>query len=61
MAAKKYTKIGETPKAFECANKKCKWKGDDEDKAKKPNPDGWGDTLVCPKCSNEEFYGLLSD
>lgn len=55
MAKRKYTNLGETPKAYRCT--KCKWEGLHGDK-KKISRDGWI-TDVCPKCNNEDFYGLL--
>lgn len=49
--------MGETPSKFQCTNKKCKWEGTEDDKAKKQH-DGWL-VSVCPECKNEEFYGLI--
>jgi len=59
MPERKYTQNGETAKAYECTNKKCKWQGTTEQKAEKP--DGYGiSEHVCPKCNNNTFYGLLN-
>lgn len=57
MAKRKYTRSGETPKAYKCTNRKCGWEGTGDQRAKKPK----GEWLhsVCPECSNDEFYGLL--
>jgi NAD-dependent SIR2 family protein deacetylase len=57
MAKRKFTRIGETPTKFQCTNKKCKWEGTEDDKAKKKD-DGWL-VSVCPDCKNEEFYGIV--
>ncbi|KOY84266.1 hypothetical protein AD998_21930 [bacterium 336/3] len=59
MAAKrKYTKIGETPLRYQCSNKKCKWQGKMEEKSEK-RIDDFTTEYFCPKCGNNEFYGLL--
>lgn len=61
MPKRKYTIHGETPAAYECTNKKCKWQGLDSEKVKKPIK-GWGAGAtqnVCPNCLKPEFYGLL--
>ena len=42
----------------ECCKTKCKWQGTDEMKTKKEK-DFSHSELVCPKCGNNEFYGLL--
>lgn len=59
MAAKrKYARMGEKSERNECTNKKCKWQGKDEEKAKK-RIDEYMTEDICPKCGNNEFYGLL--
>ncbi|QYS86328.1 hypothetical protein JJC03_15620 [Flavobacterium oreochromis] len=60
MAKRKYTKSGETPKGYECTNRKCKWAGTDDEKAMKPIENGFLEH-VCPQCKNNEFYGLLEN
>ena len=42
---------------FECTNRKCKWQGNQNQKAKVKKEDWTVD--VCPKCGSEEFFGLL--
>jgi hypothetical protein len=59
MSKRKYTKWGEEPVRYECTKRKCKWQGKDEEKARKPK-DEYMTEHVCPKCGNNEFYGLLS-
>jgi len=61
MAKRKFTRKGETPKAYRCCNMKCKWEGLDEDKIEKETTflGLKAFDLVCPKCKNNEFYGLL--
>ena len=62
MAKRKYTRGRETPLAYECTNKKCKWQGEDSQKAKEPINITrlLGATQsVCPICGTPEFYGLL--
>ena len=39
-------------------NRKCKWQGKDEEKAKK-RIDEYMTEDICPKCGKNEFYGLL--
>ena len=59
MAKRKYCKSGEEPVRYECTKQKCKWQGYHEEKGRTPFTNGgWED--ICPKCSNPEFYGLLS-
>jgi hypothetical protein len=59
MARRKYARMNEPVQGYECCNKKCKWQGNDEDKSL-THPDGDGfQKHVCPKCGNDEFYGLL--
>ncbi len=59
MPSRKYARIGESPVAYECANRKCKWQGTAGQKVTKRQ--GGSDELhrVCPSCGNNEFYGLL--
>lgn len=57
MAKRKYTTYRETPVAFECTKRACKWKGTDQEKNKSPR--NFGHELTCPNCGNNEFYGLL--
>lgn len=58
MAKRKYTKWGEEAKRYECTKKKCKWQGTDDEKGRKRINEYQTD-YVCPKCGNNEFYGLL--
>lgn len=60
MATKrKYTRSGEAATEYECTKRKCKWQGSDEDKEqKRTGPEYMIFELVCPKCGNNEFYGL---
>lgn len=59
MAAKrKYARMGEKSVRNECTNRKCKWQGKDEEKAKK-RIDEYVTEDICPKCGKNEFYGLL--
>lgn len=57
MAKRKFTKNGETPTKFQCTKRKCKWEGTEAQKGRKQ--DGDWTVYVCPKCGNEEFYGIL--
>jgi hypothetical protein len=59
MAKRKYARMKEECKGYECSKKNCKWQGQDEDKNKK-EISYCESELVCPKCGNNEFYGLLS-
>lgn len=60
MAAKrKYARFGDYFEKEECSNRKCKWQGTTSEKNQKPiSP--FQSELVCPKCGNNEFFGLLS-
>lgn len=58
MKKRKYTRWGEEPKRYECSKKKCQWQGLDEEKARK-RIDNYLTEHVCPRCGNNEFYGLL--
>jgi hypothetical protein len=60
MAAKrKYTRIGETSVRLQCSNKKCKWQGKAEETSSN-KIDLCMREDICPKCGNNEFYGLLT-
>lgn len=50
--------MNDQAKGYECSNKKCKWTGTDEQKAKR-KLDAITSELVCPECGNNSFYGLL--
>lgn len=56
---RKYARMGEDVERYQCTKPKCKWQGKDEDKARKQISDIQQEH-VCPKCGNNEFYGLLS-
>jgi cytochrome c-type biogenesis protein CcmH/NrfF len=58
MAKRKYTRWGEKAVRNECTKSKCKWQGTDEEKNRNRLND-YQEELVCPKCGNNEFYGLL--
>jgi cytochrome c-type biogenesis protein CcmH/NrfF len=59
MAAKrKYARIGENSTKHECTNKKCKWQGLNKEKSAKKVSECM-EELVCPKCGNSSFYGLI--
>jgi predicted RNA-binding Zn-ribbon protein involved in translation (DUF1610 family) len=55
---RKYARMGEKYDGYECTNRKCKWQGKDDEKARKPI-DEYITEHVCPKCGNYEFYTLL--
>lgn len=59
MAARKYTRLGETPEGFKCTNTKCKWEGTIEQKVLRKSIHGIGEDYCCPKCGGIEFRGLL--
>lgn len=58
MRKRKYTRGNEKPIRFECTKRTCKWQGKQSEQAQVKDADGWTDN-VCPKCGNDEFYGLL--
>lgn len=58
MAKRKYTRMGETPIAFECTKTKCKWQGTADQKASK-RINEYSTESICPECGHNEFYGLL--
>ena len=58
MAKRKFTKHGEKAKAYQCIKQKCKWEGTDEQKGRK-RINMYQEEMICPKCGNNEFYGLL--
>lgn len=55
---KKYSKIGDVSLGYKCTKRKCGWEGLDEDRIEKPTDNIWTE-LCCPKCGNNEFYGLI--
>lgn len=57
MSKRKYTRSGETPTSYQCTKAKCKWEGSQIEKEEEME-NGWL-VHVCPKCGNDEFYGLL--
>lgn len=59
MAKRKYTKFGEIAVRYECTKRKCKWQGNSDEKSRK-QLNHYQKELTCPKCGNNEFYGLLS-
>ena len=61
MAKRKFSRMGETPKAYQCCNQKCKWEGTDKEKVEKETRINGlkAFDLTCPKCGCNEFYGLL--
>jgi hypothetical protein len=59
MAKRKFTRHGEKPIGYRCTKQKCKWEGKEEEKTISDMPNGWKE-LTCPKCGNNEFYGLLN-
>lgn len=58
MAKRKYTRSGDKAEAYECTKKSCKWQGTQSEKSQRQLESGWLED-VCPKCGNNEFYGLL--
>jgi len=58
MSKRKFTRIGETPAKYQCTKRKCKWEGFDKEKTLKPI-NGNQKVHCCPKCGNDEFYGIL--
>jgi hypothetical protein len=58
MAKRKYVRIGETPKAYQCTRKTCGWQGTLDQKKIIELEKGYREH-VCPVCYNTEFYGLL--
>ena len=59
MAQKrKYARMREEVQGYECSKEKCKWQGQDDEKGTAYLGDGMTE-LICPKCGNNEFYGLL--
>jgi len=58
MAKRKFTRNGERPKAYQCTKQKCKWQGTDEERGMRSLGNDFSE-LICPKCGNNEFYGLL--
>ena len=56
--ARKYARFGEKFQSSECSKRSCKWQGVDGDKKTVEKEPGYLE-YVCPKCGNNEFYGLL--
>lgn len=56
---RKYARMGETSVRYECTKRKCKWQGTDDEKSRK-RLNEYQEEHICPKCGNNEFYGLLS-
>ncbi|MFT5760949.1 MAG: hypothetical protein ACI8WA_000050 [Polaribacter sp.] len=63
MAKRKFSRKGETPKAYQCCDQKCKWEGTDEEKVEKETRRHELKVfdLTCPECGNNDFYGLLEE
>jgi predicted RNA-binding Zn-ribbon protein involved in translation (DUF1610 family) len=60
MAKRKFCKAGETATKYRCSKQKCKWEGTLEEQKKLVREDDILITdYVCPKCGNNDFYGLL--
>lgn len=55
---RKYAKNFDEVEKYECTKRKCKWQGKNTEKYEKKIEEGYSE-LVCPKCGNNEFYGLL--
>lgn len=55
---RKYTKAGESCLGFKCTKNNCNWEGLDEERSTVKKDDMW-EEFVCPKCGNNEFYGLI--
>ena len=51
--------MGEKIVRYECTKQKCKWQGTDKEKVTLRNQKSGWDEHCCPKCGNNEFYGLL--
>lgn len=58
MPKRKYARLGENVSKYECTNKKCKWQGS-MDETKQKRVDEIMKELICPKCGNNQFYGLM--
>jgi hypothetical protein len=58
MAKRKYTRMRETAKAYECTKIKCKWQGMDDEKSRR-RINKYQEVYIFPKCGNDEFYGLI--
>lgn len=56
---KRLAKFGENPSEFKCAKQRCKWTGTLSEQYDKKIDDGYFEK-VCPKCGNNEFYGIIS-
>ena len=60
MGKRKFTKMHEDPKGYECCKRNCKWQGQDKGKIHKKISKVHYE-LICPKCGNNEFYGLIDN
>ena len=61
MAKRKYTRFNEKSVRYECTKRSCKWQGTDKEWVqKRTDPEYQTTEATCPKCGNNEFYGLLS-
>ncbi len=60
MSKRKYSKMSDKVEIthYECTNRKCKWQGTNKQKGTQYLDNGFTE-LICPKCCNNEFYGLL--
>jgi hypothetical protein len=60
MSKRKLCRMGEKATRYRCTKQKCKWEGTLEEQKKVTRKDDNSITdYVCPKCNNNEFYGLL--
>ena len=61
MSKRKYVRMGENAAAYQCTNKDCNWQGLDKEWVQKNTDPEYPSTTTstCPKCGNDEFYGLL--
>lgn len=59
MGKRKYAKIfDKNITKYECTKRNCKWQGTYDEKSSKKLENGFSE-LICPKCGNNEFYGIL--
>lgn len=60
MAKRIFARMGETPTKYRCTKQKCKWEGTlEEQKKVEDKEDNSITNYVCPKCGNNDFYGLI--
>jgi len=60
MPKRKFCKSGEKPSKYRCSKQKCKWEGTlEEQKQVKRKDDNSITDYICPKCGNDDFYGLI--